>query len=340
MIIDQKVVTSTVRDAVRTTLSNTARKPQAAQMPIVIASSRRSGSTMLMEACASQWRYSFSDQPLSVLSVPRVFSKYLPLQADGQLTTPSPETQGPLLDYFSALAACELQVNGPWNFIRRPDQLFPVRTVIKLVDGKLALGWLNSQVRIAGIVLLRHPLTQAHSVMRNGWGLIGAGIASSAHAGRLGISEEALSYYSSTHARLSPLALHVADWCLENVPLLAIAKRENFTVISYEHLVLEEQSVAEHLCERFDLPSCEKFVKSMQRASRSSSHSSDSRRQAIGARRASDLLRLPEIDAARVSECEEVLSVFGVDTYSCGDPLPQTSALAPPATSENIVDSL
>ena len=79
--------------------------------PLCIYGSRRSGSTLLMEAIGNNRRVMFSDQPFTAYTISRANLNHMPLFSYGQIICPDPEEEQSLHTYCTRQFAGAIRSN-------------------------------------------------------------------------------------------------------------------------------------------------------------------------------------------------------------------------------------
>jgi hypothetical protein len=116
------------------------------------------------------------------------------------------------------------------------------------------------------------------------------------------------------------------SWCLQTIVPLRDAT-DDWTVVTYEQMILDPVAVISHLADRLDLPDPTVLLDRVTIPS-SSTRKSDRETQLIVKSGPSSLRRsLVDKWRARVNETEEraamsILERFGLDIYASGDALP------------------
>lgn len=302
---------------------------------ICLYSSRRGGSTLLMEALASQPRISFSDQPFSVFVASRRNLNALPIYESGQIIDPDPEEWERIHQYISRLLRIENAANAPWKLLFRPDQLRPTRIVLKITNAKAIADRIHAAFSVETILLFRHPIAQARSVERNAWQFNGkAYLRSPTYVNRFlgnGLPDFCWRIFSSG----TNLERRVLDWCLENRPLLEMIDRyPDWIVLHFEDVVTDSVNIAYHLADRLKLSHPERIVVTLRRPSRSTKKASTrSTKKAIKHADTQRILSKPfaDLQAHDIEATQAILDRFGITCYRADEPFPIHRASAIPS---------
>ena len=283
---------------------------------IFLFSSRRSGSTWLLEIINAERGVKYSDQPpdwdsndrrLDTMNVNRY-----------NIVCPNDEDKMKLKSYFQDLLKDKIQVNPPWNILDRNYDFFTNRYILKMTDTHTLIKWFEVNFDSQIVYLIRHPIAVALSIMKLGWG----------HTLDVFLNNDR---FVNEWLRSSEFefALEIIDggdffdqlileWVLENlVPLRLIERSEarNWTVFSYEELVLEPELIIDVLGKKLDLENTDKMKESIRTPSKNAKGES---REEIKGRDKRFLVTKWE---NRVSEEEkkrafEILERFELSVYS------------------------
>ena len=297
-----------------------ARQRQGEAPSIALFSSRRGGSTLLMEVIAANPRMGFADQPFGLYTASEEQIARLPLFAYGQVLYPDAEEWGQIEAYIADLLAGRFAANGPW----RPGRhhLRTDRMVLKITDAKSVAGELCRRTGLLPLAMIRHPIAQALSVERRGWALTGRAFLRSIEYRAAFLGEKAAEA-EAILAGPDRLAARVLDWTLENLPLLADAK--DWPVIAYERLVTDPEAEVDRLAAYADLPDTAAMLKVLTRPSRSAARGSTAARRAeIAAADARALVGgwRDKVDPAREAALLAIPQRFGLDLYRPGADMP------------------
>ena len=290
---------------------------------VFLVTTPRSGSTWLMELIWSQPGFKCCDEPLNLrrLSVRR---------ATGIVSWHEMESDvgaARIEHYFRAICDGRLHSADALPLRSKYHRFRTDRIVFKLLHGgERMLPSLASQCNARVVVLLRHPI--AVSLSREEFPRLeafrGSAVAARFNAGQLELADQVM-------ARGSILEKGVLAWCFQNAMVLQ-GLQPDWTVVSYEQLVLDPQPVVSHLVERLELTD-EALILSHLTEAAGNKGKSDQKTQQLLADQGSDrLLRkqaLVEKWRAKVTPQEEeaamsLLARFDLDAYRAGRLLPTT----------------
>ncbi|WP_299392785.1 sulfotransferase domain-containing protein [Pelagibius sp.] len=210
---------------------------------ITVVADPRGGSTWLFEVLQGIRGVATVYEPLHLQNVPRLRS----LGIGWEQHIPENESWPEVMRFFEDIYEGKVLNRFTCSYSNPLDYYRAERLLVKFVRAKLLLPWLLNRFRfdLKPLVLTRHPMAVAASMMRHGgW----------QHApAAFPIPEERFAEFFEPHrARLAAVSTveerHVAKWCLANQYLLQHAgNNRDWITIHYEHLVLAPQAVLAHV---------------------------------------------------------------------------------------------
>lgn len=240
-------------------------------------SSRRSGSTLLMQGFSSQRGIRFIDQPFGLYTNSRHAINRLPLFEAGQIISGDPDEMDEVRKYVQDIMVGELHVNAPWKFWSKDFSFYWDRSILKITDAKCIINELVDWFDVDSIILFRHPVSQALSVGRNGWRTTGRAFIRSTDFCAAYLTDRQKDFAQQIYASGSALDKRVLDWCLENIPLIQHShERGTSHVIFYENLIVNPEETLEKLSRSISITDKAKFLESLTQPSRSTKRSSTS----------------------------------------------------------------
>ncbi|WP_081583648.1 sulfotransferase [Celeribacter baekdonensis] len=293
---------------------------------IALIGSRRSGSTLLMQILAHHPRVKSVDQPFSIYTATKTQMRHMPYPSGGIFVAPEESELLALEAYVRAIQSGDLHIQEPWRFWRDDYWFKTDRLVLKTTDAHYLLPHLQ-RWGLQTILYFRHPIPQALSCMRNGWGDRLSQF-SQHHAIRTKILSDAQNaMLDQTVAQGSKLQRYVLGWCLENLPLFH-ALSGAVPCIFYEDLVIDPKATIQELATLCDIPVTPKMIAMLQQSSHSVKRLSDkSGRDAIKSGDSSALVgRWQNTISNRDKDAvEEILRAFQNCPYSAFEIMPQFS---------------
>lgn len=326
-----------LRDALRATAKELVwlpvRHDPGEQRPICLFCTRRGGSTWLMETIGAARGMLPLNQPLEILTPNLTPYQYrrLPKFDRGQVVLPEADQEQALQEYVDDLLAGRIRVNAPHRPWRSDFHWRTDRLLLKIVDAKPMMDWFDATYDVDVVYLLRHPVPQALSCLRNGWDTTTLAYTRSRRFVDEVLGDPALASYAEEVDRDGTgLERFVVNWVVENLaPLQVLADRPSWLVLSYEESVVDREQTLQTVASRLGLTDLDRMRQASERSSRSSGMSTDSTRAAIVSGDHTALVggwqhRLAEDDVRRV---QAILDRFGVTVYRSDAVMPDWSGL-------------
>lgn len=228
-------------------------------LPIFVFSTRRSGSTWLMQTLAAAPQTRYSDEPLIRWGFRRLKdlrpSSYWWAQfgENRTYTCLSEDDLKKLKSYLDKILSGEIYINPQWEFWKSSWNWSTTRCVININWAPDIISWVSKTYSAPIIYLIRHPIPRALSIIREGWSLL---------------LDDFLNYprYLDTYLTSSQkekafkiaqsgstLEKFILEWCLNIIPVVKNVPH-CATAISYEKLVVEPMDSFQKLAKIIQLP--------------------------------------------------------------------------------------
>lgn len=291
---------------------------QGSKPNVLLFSSRRGGSTFVMELFGVNRGVRTLDQPFATVSRAMTSGQVarVPRFRLGQLTSVNDEVQPALESMVADLFAGRLVINAPVKVWRRGTTWRSDRLVLKITDAIPIIDWFHHHVPAETVYLTRHPIPQALSCIRNGWNLtIDAHLHDDAFI-EANLSDSSLATAHDIARSGNDLQRFVLNWMLDNIaPLRLLADRPTWTHVRYEDCVTAPEVTLERLAHRLQLVDIDRMQSMVTRPSVSSHISTPETRQEIASgRAASQLTRWrSRVDGAAEQWCYDLFARFGLD---------------------------
>lgn len=293
--------------------------------PILIFSTRRSGSTLLMSMIYSQKGLNYSAQPLDLWRH-APYRNRLPEPHHNQfISLDTEEDEKKVRSFFEQVLADRIRRPSQWN-VFHPDYSFVVnRMVVKLLNASPLIDWFSEQFGGDIVYFLRHPIPVSLSAMRKGWECIGEAFLQNASFQGKHIDEERGKEYRRILQQGTSLQKHVLEWGLVNLYPLSIFRERHWLTLTYEELLSRPHQVCQLVASRFDLPD----PKRMQQRMLSPSRTTSRRSRAHLAERGPDYLLTRWLDEVSPEAAREAMAVLdellGMKIYTWDSPFPSSS---------------
>jgi len=203
-----------------------------------------------------------------------------------------------------------------WRNRRQP-------VITKFIRANLMLGWLSRQLGIRPVLILRHPGGVVASKMKanpaawhDPFSLLESHLSDSAL-----IADHLEACRALFSEKLSPVELHTALWCIENVVPLRQADEYGIAVAHYERLLMNDDHEWSRVLEHLRL---ERRPSSAALSEPSQQSSEIMKRNKFSDAHVSRWMEtFSDTDLCRI---DAVLEAFGITVYSASDPLPRPAA--------------
>ena len=188
------------------------------------------------------------------------------------------------------------------------------------------MDWFDTHYDLDVVYLVRHPVPQSLSCIRNGWGT-----STKAYLRNEWFVEEVISDPATVDmARRvadqgTDLERMVLNWTIENLyPLKVLADRPHWLALSYEETVLDPEKTFARVSERLSLTDTDRMRRAAARASASSGLSQRETVAAIAAQDEDQMVDRwrEQITESDRSDVARILDTFGVTVYSADSATP------------------
>ncbi len=246
------------------------RYEQGDEKNICLFSTRRGGSTHLMELIATNRGVRFCDQPFSLNSSLSGQVRHLPIFDRSQVISLNEDDEAMIRTYLEKIFSGVLNVQTPWRFWRRDFDFLANRLVLKIVDAKGIIDWVDRNFPVYIVYSTRHPIPTVLSIMRNQWGLTARAYLHDHDFVRNYLDPDQADYAECMLLNGTLFQKHILNWCLENmIALRLIAQRPHWLYISYEALILNPDETIEKLSKYLHLADILRMREKISRPSKS-----------------------------------------------------------------------
>lgn len=302
-------------------------KPDPSHPTIAIFSSRRGGSTLMMELIAANKGFSFSDQPFGLYTMTCAQLNALPVFAYSQIIAPDPKEWAQIKEYIGAILSGALTVNGPWKFWKTPHSIRSDRMVLKITDAKSIAPELVAHFGLTPVVMTRHPISQSLSVQKNGWDTTARAFLRNKDFVATYLTPELEARAWDLVHDADPMKGRLLDWTLENLPLIAALKENpDWLYLPYETLIAHPDASITRLAQACQLDDPAAMLAQLEYPSRSTKRSSSkTTRKQISAGEHSYILARwrKQVDAEAEAALLAIPAQFGLPLYHVGEDEPR-----------------
>lgn len=288
---------------------------------IFLFSTPRSGSTWLMELIWSQPGFKYCNEPLNLRN-PQV-RKYLGLQEWVELMKDGENLS--LEKYIEGIISGKILFLNP-NPFRHNYRPFTNRVVFKVLHGgEDRMRWFQNSFNGKIIFLIRHPIPV--SLSRKILPRLEAFLTSDY---QYHFTSEQIRYAKEILRKGEFLEKAVLSWCIQNaIPLKNFDK--DWTLITYEQLTLEPNSIIQLLKEKISLRASKRMEESLTRPSAVKGLSDKETLKFLESRTKERSWLVEKwkkrVDKETEIKLMEILKVFELDIYEVGNLMPKDSYL-------------
>lgn len=290
------------------------------QRPIFIFSTRRSGSTLLLQMLHSQPGVDYIDEPLNLWRLHPYLDR-LPHPSHGYFITLTPDDEEKLYDYMQDLLTGRIRFRQRGNLLD-PGRTFLVqRFVVKNINATPLIDWFAEWFDAYIVYLLRHPGAVAESLVRRGWGSATAAYLEDRLICKRYLSSELVRYAQRVLEQGDTFQKCVIEWCLDNLRPQAVWKERPRLTLSYEEVVLRPLKMSKLICDRLGMPNPMRMAQVIASPSRTATTYS---RYDIVEKGPQHLVErwLGRIEKDNLKHMQEALDIFEVQVYKAHSPFP------------------
>lgn len=286
--------------------------------PICIYANRRGGSTHLMEIIGANKGVRYCGQPFSVYTASYDqlrLSPSLPVRHCSQFTSVHREEEEEVRSYISAVLDGRAGSNFPLRFWASEYDFVYDRLVLKIVDAKALIDWIDHVFSVDTVYYSRHPVPVALSVLRRGWGDTCRAYLQDAEFSDSYLSGSLVDYCWNILKSQDVFAKAIVNWCLENiVPIRLLPHRPKWLGLTYERLVANPESSLHRLASALGLEDLVRMRRALLRPSKTSAgllaagHSKEARTRLINS-------WMQQVDSEHLRIAGEILDRFEISLY-------------------------
>lgn len=292
-----------------------------AHRPIIVLGLRRGGSTMIADAIAVNKGVWLANEPFAILPNHNQFA-YKKAQLQALSHSHYYALESPVREQF------ETYVDNLLNARCRPlgtcrNTKFPLvadRVCLKVLNALWMSDWFGAHTDAHILPVLRHPASQALSVLRQGWGFPVKAYYADRHRLEGAFSDVQLRCMAEVLESEDPWRIAVLDYVVTSKQLRELYADK---LHRYEDIVrAPEQFVDDVLVAEYGLQDREQMVATFGRPSGSARMSLSSVNDAISAGDMDVVLKswMDKLDPAQVTAGQHILDCFEVAKYTFYDP--------------------
>lgn len=292
------------------------------EKPIIISSTRRSGSTLLLQMLYSQPHVGFVYEPLALWRY-HPHRDQLPNPPSDIFITLDPKAEVLLKSYLSELLSGRVRFQPQWN-VAHPHFSFRVhRLAMKDVNANPLLPWFAANFDAHIIYLIRHPIATSLSIMRKGWPDLANIFMSDAKFLEKYLNDDMVDISRKVIAHGSELERYVLEWCFHNlIPLRDVdTGHRQWLTVTYEELVTHPEELSAWLCQQLGLSDPERMSRVIYDPVKHSAERSKEQIRTSGPEAMVDSWK-NDVDTQMLNRIQQVLETFQMFIYSSHHPYP------------------
>ena len=299
----------------------TSLKRQSAEKDILLLSTRRSGTTMLMETILSQRGMNYVDQPTDLWKYhPR--KNLLPNTSFSRFISLDGEEEKMMFDFFhSVVFAGKLKGHMQWRFWDRSFSFFYDRVIVKELGSKALIEWFAKNFNVHIVYLVRHPLAVAESIKRKAWGTFPEAFLENEWFRETYLDNGLLRRCHEILSAGNQLEKMILEWCLENLHPLKQWGTSEWLALTFEELVMRPDEMVGLLSNHLHLPDQERAYQRLIEPSMTTTRSSRKAMQECGNTYVLNKWQ-ESIDPGTEERLMTIVRDFDIDIYREGSSLP------------------
>lgn len=298
---------------------------QRARRPICLYATRRGGSTLLMQVIGANKGVRYYDEPFASFSAPYLRTcgrALLPPRYASQFTSMHPDEVEEVKVYVNGLLDGNVTWNNPWRFWNAEYDIIYTRKLLKILDAKALIDWIDQTFSVDTVYLTRHPVPVALSVLKRKWDNTSRAYLQDVEFCRRYLTDSLLEFSWKIHESVDPFGKAILNWCLENTPPLALLpSRPRWLKVTYEDLVSHPKAVVHNLAEALELTEVERMLRQVQRPS-SSSKELKSQLRTDAAQKPIVAEWLSQVTPSMLNTAQQIMDRFDITLYRACDALP------------------
>jgi len=227
---------------------------------ILVFSSRRSGSTWLMELLSYDKHTRRVLEPFDIIFNDNPYERCLPSHKEGYFFDLSDEDQEKLFHFYGDLASGRKIIRTQWKLWRDDYHFRYDRTIFKIFYIKEYMEELGRRFPCHILYLLRHPIGSAMSNIRLGWVTAFEAYWASERFRDEKLTAAQRHVIDQVHEQGTELERYTTGWFLENVTSLQAAPGSDWMVLRYEDMVMHPEQTVVALRDQFEIGGCDEMI--------------------------------------------------------------------------------
>ncbi len=296
---------------------------QGTQKNILLFSSRRGGSTFLAELVSCNPGILHIDQPFDLFKPNTITGKIkdLPHVPRSQFISVSDTEEPKIFNYTNLLLNGKLQKLGMIEKAKFP--ILTNRTILKICNASSLVDWFNDNFDVIIIHLLRHPISQSLSIVRNNWGITAKAYLANKFFANNYLNQEQINFSKNILESGTYFEQAILNWVFENLVILKYSKANKLRLF-YELLVTDSEKQINILSQYLNI-SGTLMKEKLNKPSASSSHSDKKTTLAIKNENRDYLISKWQniVSPEQIVQAQKILDIYEIGEYKATESLPQ-----------------
>ena len=242
---------------------------------ILLFSSRRSGSTWMLELLSCEPKTKYISQPYDTLLNQNPYKKFLPRNHRGFFIDEDEGSADRICRYYEDLCSGKKLIHTQWRIWKKSFHCTFDRLIFKLFYVKNYMGLFSERYSDEVVYLVRHPVAVALSNIKKRWPNPLPAFMEHPDFADSHLDHRQKELIASVQDKGSDLVQYVAGWFVENLIPMSQLENHNWCIIRYEDLVAAPAATIDQLCSRLDLSNKEAMLRHHRVPSASSRASAD-----------------------------------------------------------------
>ena len=241
-----------VRHIANNTLGRLQRPSSKRKPNIMVFSTRRGGSTWLIELLCNEQNIKRAVEIFDVTLNHNPYKNDLPQDKDGFFSGLNPEEEARMFKYFRDIEQGKKVYNTQWKFWKKPFWYSYDRIIFKIFYAKNYIDQFQDHNNCQIIFQMRNPIPTAMSISKKGWPSAAKAFFEDPSI-KQRLTPEQIEVSELILKEGSLLENHVLGWFMENLIPMTLAPERDWLVLRYEDMVVNPEATVETLTSTLDL---------------------------------------------------------------------------------------
>ena len=267
----------------------------------------------------------YYDEPFASFSAPYLRTSgraLLPPRYASQFTSIHEDEVEEVKSYVNGLLEGNVAWNSPWRVWDAEYDFIYTRKLLKILDAKALMGWMEQTFSVDTVYLTRHPVPVALSVLKRKWDNTSRAYLQDDEFCRRYLSDSLREFSWRVFKSDDLFGKAILNWCLENVaPLSLIATRPHWIRVTYEELITDPETVIPNIATALELKDMQRMFRQMGRPSSSSKEFVAKVPSSTGGMSVISKW-VSQVTPNMLQTAEQIMERFNITLYRAGEALP------------------